>query len=185
MAEAKEKKVKPDQKDLGKDVSQNRQNEEVYVELNLDQKVTIRSIAEWETGFSRIVDGNGDVTVVPNGTVRLSRNEIIAQVQSGNRGFTGFDGKGSHATYYIEDAPTRVEVGFETPDGKVKQQIFSDSLIKELFDIKDQADFERAFTTAIVTRAEKVASLPAIKRLGINDYSKIRFVENYTGARMQ
>ena len=40
------------------------------------------------------------------GTVRLSRSEIIAQIQSGNRLFNGVDSHGSHATLYIEDEPT-------------------------------------------------------------------------------
>lgn len=181
MAETNEKKNKSNQKDS---VKTTKKVVEDQPELNLDQKVTIRSIAEWETGFSRIVEGSGDVTVVPHGTVRLTRNEIIAQVQQGNKGFSGFDGKGSHATYYIEDAPTRIEVGFESPDGTIKQLIFSDELIKKLFEIENQIEFEEAFTSAIVTRAEKMAALPSIKRLGLNDYAKIRFVENYTGARM-
>ena len=57
-------------------------------ELNLDAKVTVRNIAGWTVGFARIADGYGDVTITPNGSTRLSRNEIISQVQSGNRLFT-------------------------------------------------------------------------------------------------
>lgn len=65
-------------------------------ELNLEQKVTVRSIANWTTGFKRI-ETNGDVTIPPNGTVRLQRSEIIAQIQNGNRLLTGIDDRGSHA----------------------------------------------------------------------------------------
>ena len=160
-------------------------NEVEYEELNLDQKVTIRSISGWNTGFDRIVEGIGSVTVVPGGTARISRNEIIAQVQNGNMLFNGFDGKGSHASYYIEDQPTRIEVGFESPDGKIKQKIFSEKLVKDLFDINDQTEFEKEFMDAIVTRAEKYSVIPVMKKLGINDYSKIRFVEKYTGFKME
>lgn len=160
-------------------------NEVEYEELNLDQKVTIRSISGWNTGFDRIVEGIGSVTVVPGGTARISRNEIIAQVQNGNMLFNGFDGKGSHASYYIEDRPTRIEVGFESPDGNIKQKIFSEKLVKDLFDIDDQAEFEKEFMDAIVTRAEKYSVIPVMKKLGINDYSKIRFVEKYTGFKME
>lgn len=86
---------------------------EVKDDFNLEKKVTVRSIAEWTTGFQRI-ETNGDVTIPPNGTVRLSRGEIISQVQNGNLLFTGIDGQGSHATLYIEDKPTRIEADFET-----------------------------------------------------------------------
>lgn len=81
-------------------------------ELNLEQKITIRSIAEWDTGFRR-VDGAGDIQLAPNGTYRISRGEVIAQCQNGNRLLTGVDGQGSHATIIIEDDATRREVNFD------------------------------------------------------------------------
>lgn len=153
-------------------------------ELNLDQKVTVTSIAGWTTGFARKVDGIGDVSIAPGGSVRLSRNEIIAQVQNGNRLLTGIDGRGNHATLIIEDTPTRVEVDFESADGSRTQEVFSDAKIKELFAIKSIKTFEQKFKNAIRTRAEKYASIQAIKRLKLNDFDKIRFVENYTGYKM-
>ena len=75
-------------------------------ELNLEQKVTVRNIAGWMTGFRRI-ESQGDVTIPQEGTIRLSRSEIIAQVQNGNRLFNGIDERGSHATLYIDDEYTR------------------------------------------------------------------------------
>lgn len=155
-------------------------------ELNLDEKVTVRSIADWNVGFYRVADGAiGEVSISRRGTARLTRNEIIAQVQNGNRLFSGVDGKGSHATLIIEDIPTRVEVDFETEDGSVKQNVFSYDLVKELFKINNQSTFEERLKESIVTRAEKLAIIEAIKELKLNDYSKIRFVESYTGYRLQ
>ncbi len=152
-------------------------------ELNLDTKVTVRNIADWTVGFAR-KDGYGDISIVSNGSVRLSRGEIIAQVQSGNRLFTGTDGKGSHATLFIEDAPTRIEVEFESEDGKIKQDIFSDEKIKALF-AENITKFKTDLKATICTRAEKYAVIETIKRLKINDFDKIRFVEEYTGYKMQ
>ena len=154
-------------------------------ELNLDEKVTIRNIAGWNVGFSRRVDGYGDVMISPEGSIRLSRNEIIAQVQNGNKLFTGTDGKGSHATLVIEDIPTRVEVEFETEDGKIKQDVFSEAKVKDLFTLKTMKSFESKFKEAIFTRAEKYAVITVMKKLKVNDYDKIRFVEDYTGYRMK
>jgi hypothetical protein len=153
-------------------------------ELDLDKKVTVRSIADWTTGFSRKYDGFGDISIAPGGSARISRAEVIAQVQSGNRLFTGIDGFGSHATVYIEDAPTRVEVGFDSDDGSRKQNVFSENMIKELFSIKTMKSFEPKFMDAVKTRAEMQASVNAIKRLKLNDFDKIRFVENYTGYKL-
>ena len=152
-------------------------------ELDLDKKVTVRSIADWNTGFHR-TDIDSDVTISPKGTFRLPRNEIIAQCNNGNKLFLGIDGKGSHATLLIEDKPTRVEVGFESEDGSDKQLCFSDELVKEVFDIQDQTAFEAAFENAFKINSEYLSVLDAIKRLGINDFRKIRFVEEHTGFRL-
>lgn len=153
-------------------------------ELNLDTKVTVKNIAGWVVGFSRKDGFGGDISIAPNGTMRLSRAEIIAQVQSGNRLFTGLDGMGSHATLFIDDALTRVEVEFDSEDGKKTQNVFSDEKVKSLFALTP-AKFQKEFKEAICTRAEKYAVIDAIKRLKINDFEKMRFVEDYTGYKIQ
>lgn len=151
-------------------------------ELNLDTKVTVRNIAGWTVGFKRIADGYGDVTITPNGSTRLSRNEIISQIQDGNRLFIGIDEKGSHATLIIEDKATRMEVDFETDTNE--QVLFSDDKVKSLFD-KTQNVFEKHFINEIKTRAEKYAAMQTIKKLKLNDYAKIRFAEKYTGYKLE
>lgn len=154
------------------------------VELNLEQKVTVKNIAGWTVGFARI-DSVGDVTITADGSTKLTRNEIISQVQSGNKLFTGVNGDGNHATLFIDDDATRIEVGFDSEDGSVKQTVFSDAVVKQLFALKNLPSFENALQETIKTRAEKYAIIQAIKRLGINDFSRIRIVEEYTGYKVQ
>lgn len=150
-------------------------------EFNLEKKVTVRSIAEWTTGFQRI-ETNGDVTIPPNGTVRLSRGEIISQVQNGNVLFTGMDGQGSHATLYIEDEPTRIEADFETE--YAVQNVINEDRVKDLFNIKSTSEFEATLKNMVVTRAEKYAIIGIIKKFNFNDYGKVRAVEDYTKLRV-
>ena len=152
--------------------------------LNLDKNVLVKNIADWDVGFARKAS-IGDVTIVPRGQMQLSIGEIIVQSQSGNKLFNGTDGMGSHATLIIDDLPTRVELGFESADGKRKQLVFSDDLVKEVFDIKNQNKFEEAFKESFVTRSEHIAVIEAITRLGINDFAKIRFAEEFTGFKVK
>lgn len=150
--------------------------------LNLDAKVTVRSIAGWDTGFARKDGSGGDVGLSPYGSARLTRNEIIIQVQNNNVLFSGIDGKGSHATYYIEDEATRKEVDFDSEDGTRLQVFLTDEKITELFNnIKNLQEFEAKLKDTVVTRAEKHYVIQAISKLGINDYAKIRATEKYTG----
>lgn len=146
-----------------------------------ERKVTVRSIANWVTGFQRI-ESNGDVTIPANGSVRLSASEIISQVQNGNTLFNGIDAQGSHATLYIEDKPTRIEANFETET--TTQDIVTNDVIKKLFELKTQKAFEDNIRKTIVTRSEKAFLLKVIKELKINDYTKIAFCVEYTGMKM-
>ena len=152
-------------------------------ELNMEQKVTVRNIAGWPVGFRRI-ETQGDVMIPKEGTVRLSRSEIIAQTQSGNRLFNGIDDRGSHATLYIEDEPTRLEVAFDSKEEKRTQTMLRSDVVKKLFDYKTMKTFEDKLQEYVVTRAEKYAITEIIKKLKLNDFEKIRMVEHYTGYKL-
>lgn len=154
----------------------------VEEDLNLDTKVTVRNLAGWDVTFSKLHDGSGDVIIVAKGQTRLSRNEINAQIDNSNKLFTGTDGQGSHATIVIEDAATRKWVGFETEDKP--QSVFSDQMVLDMFKL-NQSDYEKAVHRNIQTRAEKYAFMEAIKKLKLNDYSKMIFASKYAGYPLQ
>lgn len=152
----------------------------VEEELNLDVKVTVKNLAGWDVTFARKHEGNGAVIITKEGKQRLSRNEIQAQVNDGNRLFIG-TGNGAHATIYIEDESTRKWLGFE--DENTKQEVFTDELAKRLFNM-EFSQYKESLSTLIVTRAEKYALIEAIKRLDFNDYRKITYASNYTGYKI-
>lgn len=154
---------------------------EVKEEIRLDDKVVVKSIAPWSTGARRILSV-GDIQIQPKGSVTLTREEIIAQAQSGNRLFTGIDGKGSHATLYIEDAWTRRELEFDTDSAK--QKVLTEDVVKKMFELKTFSSFKKNIEENVVTRAEMVFLLDVIKNNKFNDYEKIKFCEEYTGNKL-
>lgn len=156
-------------------------NIECEEDTRLDKKVTVRSIAPWLTGSARKTT-IGDISIPPKGSVLLTREEVIAQAQNGNRLISGIDSLGSHATWYIEDAFTRKELSFD--DDSKKQAFLSEDIVKKIFDLKTQKSFEDNIKKNVVTRAEKAYLLECIKSLGINDYQKISFCIEYTGMKM-
>lgn len=151
-------------------------------DTRLDKKVTVRSIAPWITGAPRITT-NGDISIPPKGTVLLSREEVIAQAQNGNRLINGIDALGSHATWYIEDEFARSELSFDNIEENKEQVFLTKDLVKKLFDIKNQKTFENEIWDKVITRAEKAYLIECIKDSNFNDYSKIDFCANYTGIR--
>lgn len=152
--------------------------ENTYKPLNLDEQVTVRSIAGWRTGFRRLLS-LGEVSIPPRGVIRLTRNEIITQVQNGNKLFTGYgENLGDHATLIIEDKATLHELGMENA------KTFSEDTVKEIFAITGISKFNDALEKSIFTRAEMYASMVVIAKLNLNDYSKIRAFEEHTGYKL-
>ena len=147
------------------------------------QRVIIRNLAPWEVAFAR-KNMNGDVTIAPNGKIFLDEQEITAQCFSNNRLFIGTDGHGSHAQIYIESPELRQEFGFESADGKEKQVLLDDERLHKIFEYKRQADFEKAVREWVVVHYEKFKIIDYIKSAKINDYDKIRFIEEYTGVKV-
>lgn len=153
-------------------------------EFDIEKKVVVKNIASWGAAFNKI-EGHGSVDIASEGKTKLPRSEILAQIQEGNRLFTGIDGMGSHATLFIDDTETRIEAGFDDEDTGRKQLVLSDELVTKLFEIADQKSFESEFKNAIKTRAEKYGVMQIIKRLGFDGYAKINFAQTYTGFKLQ
>ena len=152
-----------------------------FTDEELEKRVTIRNITDWDLGII-LQNENGEKKLTRNGTLRLSRSEIMAQINIGNKAIAGVDGKGTHACIYIEDAPTRRWLGFETKD--CPQKIFTDDVAKKLFAMS-QSEFETKLPKYIATRAEGFALRDAIKRLKFNDYRKMRAVANRSGVPLE
>lgn len=149
-------------------------------DISLEQKVEIRNLCAWDLYFDRI-ESNGTVKLPANGKVRISRAEIQAQVFDNNVMFIGTDGQGSHARIYIEDKDTRVLLGFEDPESNSKQEIVDSELVKKILEYKSQKAFEDNIKKKIITQAEKNFLVEEAKRQKLNDYNKIKFIEEYTG----
>jgi hypothetical protein len=152
--------------------------------VNLDEKVVIKNLCEWDLYFPRI-ETSGTVKLVKKGINRLTRAEIQAQVFSNNTMFTGTDGRGSNAKIYIDDKKTRVLVGFEDEDGKEKQKILTPERVKEILNLKTLKSFKENISKDVKTQAEKLVLIEEAKKQGLNDYKKIQFIEEYTGYKFE
>lgn len=151
-------------------------------EIRLDEKVMIKSIAPWTTGSPRKTT-SGDISIPPNGSILVSREEIIAQSQNGNKLINGIDGLGSHATWYIEDEYCRNELSFET--GTKKQDCLTLDKIKDAFGLKTMKAFKDRIEKNVITRAEKAYLMSSIKTLNLNEWDKNAFCVEYTGIQIE
>lgn len=146
--------------------------------LNMDEKILIKNLCEWNIYFKRI-NGFGDVALPPKTLFKIERGEVISQVQNGNKFFTGNDGNGSHARIFIEDKETRVECGFETANKE--QEVITEAKVKEIFAIKNFNNFKKGIENVAKSHAEKATLVNLVKKLGLNEYDKIKFIEAHAG----
>ena len=146
------------------------------------QRILCKNLAPWEVSFQR-KNTLGDVVMPANAKIYLEREEVMAQAYTNNRLIVGTDGVGSHAQIYIENEDVRKELGFDTEDKK--QALLDDEKLRKIFEYKTQSAFEKAVHENVVVHYEKFRLIEYIKKAKVNDYQKIRFCEDYVGARIE
>ncbi|MCY9038617.1 hypothetical protein MOE77_17035, partial [Bacillus inaquosorum] len=95
--------------------------------------------------------------------------------------YVGTDGQGSHAKIFIDDKETRVHLGFEAAENDSEQEVITPERIKQILAYKTQKTFEENVTKDIKLESEKAQLFEIAKKEKINDYKKIKFIEEFTG----
>jgi len=152
--------------------------------INMDSRSTIKNLCNWDVYFN-LINTVGDVMIKANATRELLNGEIVSQVNNNNVFFVGTDGLGSHARIYIENPELRQYIGFESNDGKKKQDIITDDKCEYIFNLKTQKAFEDNVNKSIVTEHEKDKIMEYARKNKINDFEKIYFLENYTNRKFK
>jgi len=142
------------------------------MKLNMDEKITIKNIANWMVGFNKI-ESIGEVNIKPNGSIRVTRAEVISQFENGNKLICG-TGNGEHATIFIDDKATRDYL-------EHKGNLINKDFVKKIFDIQGIGDFSNTIKNAFVTRAEKILLINIIRECKFNDFNKVRECEIHCG----
>lgn len=141
-------------------------------------RINITNLAPWPVYFKRLLN-NGDVGIQGGATMSIERDEIEQQCYGRNELFLGTDGHGAHARLIIDDKTLRDQ--FDIPDD---QAVPMDAYLDKVFAYKTQGAFEKNIVDFLKYPHEVHRILDYIKRKNINDYAKIRFVENATSARL-
>lgn len=99
----------------------------------------------------------------------LSFEEVQAQIQLGNRMFTGTDGMGNHARIQIVDDEQRKELfGLSGVETEAPTLLNLDS-VKALLAIRTKAKFHEQLQAMVTTDAEKKMLVELAKQAGSDD----------------
>ena len=147
-------------------------------------RIVLKNLAPWEVCFPRKLS-MGDVVIAPNGKMSIDKEEVMNQVYANNKLIKGsFDEIGSHATIYIEDAATRKELEFDSEDEKRTQFILDDKAFAKMFELKTLKTFKEHLYAEVLTQSEKFRLVEYIRKAKVNDYDKIRAIEDYVGIKI-
>ncbi|MCY7500104.1 MULTISPECIES: hypothetical protein [Bacillus] len=146
--------------------------------IDLDKKIKIKNLCSWDLYFKKF-ESPGDFKLPANGVRQITVAEVQSQVYDNVKMFAGTDGVGSHAKIYIDDKETRVHLGFESDDST--QNVVDQEAIKKILTLKTQKSFEDNVKKSIKLDSEKAQLFEVAKDSKINDHSKIKFIEEYTG----
>ena len=147
-------------------------------ELDLSRKVNVRNVTDLDTYF-RCIERPFDAKVAKKSKVLFPIGEVMSQIYAKNPDFVGIDGKGGHATFYIEDKEVRVEAGFDSEDGKNTQEIIDEKAIIKLFEIEKNESFLKALKSNVRTVGEKQTLREILLNGKVNEHDKISIAEKY------
>ena len=153
--------------------------------VNKDELVKVRNLCSWSIYF-KLQNTRGDIEILPSpGSKNMFVSEIISQVDNGNVFFIGEDDKGSHAKIYIEHDELRKELGFDSLDGKEMQKILTDEKCESILALKTQKSFEKNVKEFVVANHEKDKIIKVARKMKIDSYEKISFLEDYCNMKFK
>jgi len=178
--------VKETKEQLNTEISQQTETlvqQHTYTPPLMDSYSSLQNLADNDIYFS-LVQG-GDLSIKANGYLDMLNRDIVSLRNNSNVFFVGTDSKGSHARIYIQNPDLRIYVGFDSEDGKIKQQVLTDEVCQKILDIKSQEQFEKEVQEKIVSYHEKVRIINYAKKVKLDSFEKITFIEAHSGKKFK
>ena len=135
-----------------------------------NNNVLVNNLCSWPLSFWRKA-GQGDIEIPANAKnwPLLSFEEIQAQIQTGNRMFTGTDGMGNHARIQIVDDTQRKQLfGLESVETNAPALLNLEEVSK-LLAIRSKAKFHEQLQAMVKTDAEKKMLVELAKQAGSDE----------------
>jgi hypothetical protein len=150
--------------------------------VNMNDKSKVINLCSYPVSWKRITLA-GDEYLKAGATAYIVNSEIETQKDSGNAFIAGTDGLGSHAEIYIENPELREQFMFDNKEEKRTQLIVDEEKCKYILELKTPSSFKKNLKEAIVTNHEKMKIMEYARKVKLNDYDKIKELEEYCGIK--
>lgn len=149
--------------------------------LDMDKRSKIINLCPWAVSFT-LPNSKAEVMLDAGKSTTVNNEELVTLAENQDVMFYGI-GNGDHARIYVDNKEFREYVGFDNAESKKNQYILNDEEFQKLFDLKQEAAFERNVKEKVVLNHEKHNIIEYARKTKVNDFSKIRFLEEYTGVK--
>jgi hypothetical protein len=155
--------------------------EGIKMSLDMDKRSKIINLCSWAVSFTLpnskseiILDGGKSTTINNAELVTLADNQDIMFYGTGN---------GDHARIYVDNKDFREYVGFDDIDSKRTQFVLTNEECQKIFELKQEAAFERNIKEKVIMNHEKHNIIDYARKIKYNDHTRINFLEEYTGVK--
>ncbi len=146
--------------------------------IDMDKRSTVKNLCNWRVSFTLPIT-NANILLDANKKTSINNGELVTLIENGNVMFVG-TGNGNHARIYVENDDLRKYVGFDSEDGKARQFILNEEECERILDYKTFSVFKKHVEDEIVCEHEKHIIMSYARKIKLNDYEKIAFLEEYT-----
>ncbi len=147
--------------------------------VDLDKRSSVKNLCPWTISFTLPIS-NGNILLEANKKTSINNEELVSLCENSNVMFAG-TGSGNHARVYIENEELRQYVGYDDPDGKVKQFVLDDDECQKIMEYKTFATFKKHVEEKVIANHEKAKIIQYARKAKLNDFDKIDFLEVHCG----
>ena len=149
--------------------------------LDMDKRSKVINLCPWAISFT-LPNSKAEVMLDAHKSTTINNGELVTLADNQDVMFYGTE-NGDHARVYVDNKEFREYVGFDNLETKKTQYILNDDEFHKLFDLKQEAAFERNVKDKVIMNHEKHNIVEYAKKTKVNDFTRIKFLEEYTGLK--
>jgi len=146
--------------------------------VDLDKRSKVINLCPWDVSFT-LPNSKAEQLLEKNKTTTINNAELITLCENQDIMFFGTE-NGNHARIFIDNNELREHVGFDNPEEKQFQFVLSDEECAKIFELKTDSTFEKHIKNKVVLFHEKAIIMEYARKIKLNDYGRIKFLEEYT-----
>lgn len=151
------------------------------VVFDQDKRSKVYNLCPWPISFT-LPNSGGIQWIDAYNSTTINNGELVTMADN-NEGMLCGKGEGNHARLYVDNPEFRKYVGFDNPESKKVQFVLNDDECQKILDLKTDAAFKKNVEEKVLLNHEKHIFMDYCRKHGLNVYSRVKFIEEYTGLK--